>query len=366
MVPPTRKAKGIGLKLSTLLSPLSARTSNSVRPPWSDDDGDDSDSNDYESSVRRKKKKKEIVITRSDNRKGGIGSSRKQKNKKKQRYYSDENSYYSYSEESLSALSEEEDDSLEAYTSESGKGDEYASPRSHRHSKNRHHHRRKQQHQRDSDKRSRRKRRELWLSSSSSSGSVQSEYIGHNDDYVLTRGELNELSTKTLRKRCHRAGINANKARNKGDLVEALCDHYRTSRKSKNPATVRGASNSTSRSRRKQGERTEGGAGLGNETAQMIEILQEIIPFYGQGDHQSDAIVRDTIERLPEHALELPDATGNTILLLACQSGAYDLVPLLLSRGSDAGAQNNDGVASLHFACYTDSFSPEMAEVSGV
>jgi len=354
--------KGIGLKLSTLLSPLSARTSNSVRPPWSDDDDDDddSDSNNYERSIRKKKK---IVLTRSDNRKGRIGSNRKKKNKKKQRYYSDESSYYSNSGASLSALSEEDDDSLEAYTSESDSGGEYASPRSRRRGEHRHRHRRQHRQQGDRDKRRRRKRREEW-SSSSSSGSVQSEYIGDNGDYVLTRGELNELSTKTLRKRCHRAGIDANKAMDKGDLVEALCDHYRSSRKSKsNPATVRGVADGTNRGRRKHREMTEGGRGLDDETTQMIEILQEIIPFYGQGDHQSDAIVRDTIERLPEHALELPDATGNTILLLACQSGAYDLVPLLLSRGSDAGAQNNDGVASLHYACYTDSFSPEMAEL---
>ena len=369
MSPLTPKAKGIGLKLSNLLSPLTAR-SNTVRTPaWSDGDNDSNDNSTYSvtshppRSSDKKKSKKKLKLTRSGHRKGALNQGgdgdRKQHQK---RYYSDEDSY-SYSEESFSLGGDGDSLVASSYSSRS-ENDEYESPRKH-HQKHHHRHRR-QQGQRHKKKGRGRKRIESWSSSLSSYNSVLSLYIENGNvenDYLPSRREIRGLSTKALLKRCERVGINTKNIRNKGDLVDALCEYYRTRRTSMSPRTSV-AANGNAMSRRKQNDRKDLREMMDDETRQMIEILQEIIPFYGQGDHQSDSIVRDTIERLPEHALELPDASGNTILLLACQSGAYDLVPLLLSRGSDACAQNNDGVASLHFTCYTDSFSPEMAQVS--
>ena len=49
--------------------------------------------------------------------------------------------------------------------------------------------------------------------------------------------------------------------------------------------------------------------------------------------------------------------------MLACQFGAAKLVPTLLARGCEVNARNGDGVTALHFACYTNSFSPETARL---
>jgi len=109
--------------------------------------------------------------------------------------------------------------------------------------------------------------------------------------------------------------------------------------------------------------RDPGNTVMNNESEQMVEILQEIIPYYGQGDTNIDVIVKDTFERLPFYSLENRDQNGNTLLMLTCQSGAIELVPLLLRKGSDPNAQNRFGETCLHFASYTDTYSPESAEV---
>ena len=88
------------------------------------------------------------------------------------------------------------------------------------------------------------------------------------------------------------------------------------------------------------------------------------MPFYGQGDEASDQVVHETIEKLTLDSLELPDSYGNNILMLACQYSAHDLVPLLIRKGCDVNARNNDGSCCLHYACYTETLSIEIVEVS--
>ena len=95
----------------------------------------------------------------------------------------------------------------------------------------------------------------------------------------------------------------------------------------------------------------------------MVEVLQEILPLFGQGDGALDALVRTTIGHLPPYTLEGPDNAVHPILMLACQFGADKLVPTLLARGCDVNARNGDRVTALHFACYTNSFSPETARL---
>ena len=104
---------------------------------------------------------------------------------------------------------------------------------------------------------------------------------------------------------------------------------------------------------------------LNDENEQMVEILFEIVPYYGQGDPSIDSIVKDTIQRLPFYCLiESRDRiAGNTLLMLSCQVGAMDLVSMLLSKGSDLNAINMNGETCLHFVCYNDSYSPEIAKV---
>ena len=100
-----------------------------------------------------------------------------------------------------------------------------------------------------------------------------------------------------------------------------------------------------------------------DEEEEMLDLLQEILPFFGQGDISSDVIVRETIEKMPLDALELPDRLGNTVLILACQYAAYELIPLLIEKGCNVNAQNNDGACCLHFPCYSDKVEVETVEV---
>ena len=46
-----------------------------------------------------------------------------------------------------------------------------------------------------------------------------------------------------------------------------------------------------------------------DETQQMIEVLFEVLPFYGQGDHSIDSIVTETLQRLPSNYLDTTDST---------------------------------------------------------
>ena len=98
-----------------------------------------------------------------------------------------------------------------------------------------------------------------------------------------------------------------------------------------------------------------------DEATQMVDLLMRILPFYGRGDGHSDAVVVDTIHRLPPQALETQDIDGNTLLMLACQAGAFDLLPALLAKGCNVNMCNNVGAGCLHYACFTDSFSPDAA-----
>jgi ankyrin repeat protein len=93
----------------------------------------------------------------------------------------------------------------------------------------------------------------------------------------------------------------------------------------------------------------------------MVGLLARLLPFYGTGDFNSDALVIDTIHRLPPHALEMQDQNGTTLLLLVCQFAAYDLLPTLLNKGCDVNASNNVGATPLHYACFSDTFSAESA-----
>lgn len=107
-----------------------------------------------------------------------------------------------------------------------------------------------------------------------------------------------------------------------------------------------------------------------DDSDRMIDLLMRIIPFYGQGDNTSDNVVIDTIHRLPssssddqqhQQTLEMTDVDGNTLLMVTCQSGAFGLLPILLSKGCDVNARNNVGASCLHYACFAETFSPNAA-----
>jgi hypothetical protein len=98
-----------------------------------------------------------------------------------------------------------------------------------------------------------------------------------------------------------------------------------------------------------------------DDSAQMINLLMGILPFYGRGDSHSDSVVIDTINKLSPRALEMKDVDGNTLLILTCQASAHDLLPILLSKGCNVNARNTVGATCLHFACFVDTFAPDAA-----
>lgn len=94
-----------------------------------------------------------------------------------------------------------------------------------------------------------------------------------------------------------------------------------------------------------------------------IEVLLQFIPYYGQGDGSNDSIVRATLTALSVEDIDSKDEYGNTLLLLACQYRCEDLVRMMISKGADPNAVNSSGACCLHFACYRESASFQVAKV---
>ena len=316
-----------------------------MKPPWSSDESNDSKSDGYgggrhATSTARSSHSKRRGKTKKGTLRNGRGKQRGHHHRRRRhdKNYDDDYSsasYYSDEASSLSPLSEDEDESSSSYSKASSYTPSISSSddrRRHRGRRRRHQHHHSSSHGR---------KRPLPKPATTSS-------VGANE--FLTKEELYHLPAKKLRKRCRRAGIDASRMVDKADMVRALYDFYRQSQQN-------------------YGEVDNAAAGanvveLDNQTSQMVQILHEIVPFYGQGDDKSDAVVRDTIQKLPQHALDYPDAdSGSTTLIFACQCGAEDLVELLIAKGCDVNARNATGVAALHCVCYSDSFSLPIAKL---
>ncbi len=183
---------------------------------------------------------------------------------------------------------------------------------------------------------------------------------------MLTQEELFELTSRELRKKCNNIGLDTSTIINKSEFVEMLHNYYRLSKGETNGTNSAKSTHQKRRSSLLVSPNFSGRRGsimLNDESEQLIEILYEIIPFFGQGDLHLDSTVRETIQRLPHYAIDTPDPTGNTILMLACQFRASELVSLIITKGSDVNLQNNDGATCLHFSCYSESFSAEVVQV---
>ena len=215
-------------------------------------------------------------------------------------------------------------------------------------------------------------------------------YHQNEEEELLTREELFELPAKKLRKKCKKLGLDTSNITEKEVLVLMIHEYYRsyssTTYQHQNNVTnhtMRSANSSSASSaltttRTNLGVQSSSSSKLlattiksnnitlrNDENEQMIEVLFEILPYYGQGDVSIDNIVKDTIQRLPFYCLESRDKlTGNTLLMLSCQIGAVDLVTMLVAKGADVNIQNGNGETCLHFACYNDSYSPDIAKVS--
>jgi ankyrin repeat protein len=93
-----------------------------------------------------------------------------------------------------------------------------------------------------------------------------------------------------------------------------------------------------------------------------MEILFQFIPYYGHGNATNDSTVRSSLSNLSIADIDSKDSSGNTLLLIACQYRCEDLVRIILNKGADANAINQQGVSGLHFACYRESTSINIAK----
>lgn len=99
------------------------------------------------------------------------------------------------------------------------------------------------------------------------------------------------------------------------------------------------------------------------EEVDAVDLLFQYIPYYGQGDSSNDSIVRSTLSSLSVEDIDRVDAYGNTLLLVACQYRCEPLVRIMLNKGADPNAVNTSGASCLHFACYKESMSKNIAKL---
>ena len=104
-------------------------------------------------------------------------------------------------------------------------------------------------------------------------------------------------------------------------------------------------------------------SGSSESDVEPVDVLLQFIPYYGQGDPANDSIVRSTLSALSVEDIDSKDEYGNTLLLLACQYRCEDLVRIMLNKGADANALNSSGACCLHFACYRESASINVAKI---
>ena len=198
--------------------------------------------------------------------------------------------------------------------------------------------------------------------------SYPTQFHTSQDVHRYSREQLFALTPKKLRELGLTLGLDPRLSQ-KADLVEAINNHLQP-----HPHTGHGyrgqedTFHETSRRLEKRipEERISIESEAPDDYNQMILLLREIIPFYGQGDVKTDSIVRQTIAKLPKMYLDMQDSRfGNTILLLCIQHGIFDLVSLLLQKGCDPNIPNYDGSIGLHFLCHPESImSLEVAQVN--
>ena len=142
------------------------------------------------------------------------------------------------------------------------------------------------------------------------------------------------------------------------DSSSSSDDNHRRRRKRKHKKKKR-----RKREKRKRNRQQSDNYTIDEEDMQMLELLQEFICYYNQGDTFSDGIVRDTLEKLSPDALNHPDENGNTILMLAAQYKHLDLCETIVGKGVDVNKRNKNGECALHYSSYTDSYSEGVASL---
>ena len=97
-----------------------------------------------------------------------------------------------------------------------------------------------------------------------------------NDEIFLTKEELNDLSAKELRNRCQQAGIDTSTIFEKKALIKLLLNYYREYNY----------------------ENSNFAVSYSNDYGQIMEVIYESLPYFGEGNHSLDKYARENIQRL--------------------------------------------------------------------
>ncbi|KAG5183711.1 ankyrin repeat-containing domain protein, partial [Tribonema minus] len=90
--------------------------------------------------------------------------------------------------------------------------------------------------------------------------------------------------------------------------------------------------------------------------------LFDFIPYYGAGDASVDGRVRAMVQAAGQEELCGIDHYGNTLLILAAQYKAGELMHAILAKDCiDVNAVNDAGACALHFACFSASLDVLVA-----
>jgi hypothetical protein len=86
-----------------------------------------------------------------------------------------------------------------------------------------------------------------------------------------------------------------------------------------------------------------------------VGLLQSLFPYYSYDDNTA-RLVKLTIPSVPGVDIDGRDEFGNTLLLLAVQYKAHDVMEQLVDLGADVNARNYSGSCCLHYACHYETF----------
>ena len=160
----------------------------------------------------------------------------------------------------------------------------------------------------DKKRRGRKGRRRRYSSSSSSSSSYDS--YDESDGDGASFSELSDLSHNDSRydpshqSSSRYSGSGNYRSRDRGDSRRRRRRGRRRSREDRYSHT----SNYSSRA----------------DEAQILQLLRRVVSYSDDG---SKEVVANSLRTLPASAIDVPDEEGNSLLMLACQAAAWNVLP---------------------------------------
>ena len=100
----------------------------------------------------------------------------------------------------------------------------------------------------------------------------------------------------------------------------------------------------------------------GASSSETVGLLQSLFPYYSYDDNTA-RLVQMTVPSVPRPDVDGRDDMGNTLLLLAIQYKAHDVMETLINMGADVNARNHAGSCCLHYACHYETFSEDTVRL---